>query len=247
MPIHSTDIGNAYLEAKTQEKVYIVAGHKFGPLEGHTLFINKALNGLQSSGLRWHEHLADLLREMGFHNTKAENDIWMRLESNSYKYIASYIDDLCIDAHHPEKIINHLEHVTKYKLKGTGVITHHLGCDYFRDNYNTSYYAPRQHIKKLITDYNFMFRLNPKLYWSPLEAKDHPEVDSTKELDQTGIKQYQSMISSLQWAISLSQLDISTVVMTLSSFRSSPQEGHMARIRRIYGYLHKFKNSAIPI
>ena len=185
MPIYSTDIGNAYLEAKTQEKVYIVAGHEFGPLEGHILVINKALYGLQSSGLRWHEHLADSLREMGFHNTKAKNDVWMRQESNLYKYIASYVDDLCIVAHYPEKIIDHLEHVMKYKLKGTGVIKQHLGCNYFRDDYNTLCYAPRQYIKKLITDYNVMFGQNPKLYWSPLEANDHPEVDNNKELDQT--------------------------------------------------------------
>ena len=39
----STDIGNAYLEAETKEKVYIIAGPEFGELEGHTLIIFKAL------------------------------------------------------------------------------------------------------------------------------------------------------------------------------------------------------------
>ena len=247
MPIYSTDIGNAYLEAKTQEKVYIIAGHEFGPLEGHTLVINKALYGLRSSGLRWHEHLADSLREMGFYNTKAENDIWMKRGLDSYEYIASYVDDLCIVAYHPEQIINHLEKVTKYKLKGTGPITHHLGCDYFRDTHHILCYAPKQYVEKLIRDYNDMFGQNPKQYWSPLEANDHPEIDNTKELDQYGIKQYQSMIGSLQWAVSLGRLDISTAVMTLSSFRSSPREGHMNRVKRIYGYLYKFKHSAIRI
>ena len=55
LPIYATDIGNAYLEAKTQEKIYIIAGPEFGPLEGHTLVMNKALYGLRSSGLRSHE------------------------------------------------------------------------------------------------------------------------------------------------------------------------------------------------
>ena len=57
----TTDIENAYLEAKTKEKVYIVAGPEFNELENHLLIINKALYGLQSSGLRWHEKLADTL------------------------------------------------------------------------------------------------------------------------------------------------------------------------------------------
>ena len=35
------DIGNAYLEAHTLEKVCVCAGPEFGPLEGHLLVIEK--------------------------------------------------------------------------------------------------------------------------------------------------------------------------------------------------------------
>ena len=42
----AADVSNAYLEAKTKERVYIVASPEFGPLEGHTLIIYKALYGL---------------------------------------------------------------------------------------------------------------------------------------------------------------------------------------------------------
>jgi hypothetical protein len=42
----ATDIGNAYLEAKTSEKACIIPGPEFGELEGHTLIIFKALYGL---------------------------------------------------------------------------------------------------------------------------------------------------------------------------------------------------------
>jgi hypothetical protein len=48
----ATDIGKAYLEAETSERVAIKAGTEFGELEGHTLIIFKALYGLRSSGLR---------------------------------------------------------------------------------------------------------------------------------------------------------------------------------------------------
>ena len=49
------DIGNAYLESYTQEKVYFVAGPEFGQEVGHTFIIDKALYGLHSSGLCFHE------------------------------------------------------------------------------------------------------------------------------------------------------------------------------------------------
>ena len=66
LKIWATDIGNAYLEAETTERVYIVAGPEFGEREGHTLVIFKALYGLRPSGLRWHERLDKVLQEIGF-------------------------------------------------------------------------------------------------------------------------------------------------------------------------------------
>ena len=53
MEIWATDVGNAYLEALTEEKVYIVAGPEFGDRHGHSLIVVKAIYGLKSSGLRW--------------------------------------------------------------------------------------------------------------------------------------------------------------------------------------------------
>ena len=46
----ATDIGNAYLEAVTSEKVYIRAGSEFGEPRGHLLIIYKTLYGLRLSG-----------------------------------------------------------------------------------------------------------------------------------------------------------------------------------------------------
>ena len=99
----STDIGNAYLEAQTKEKVNIIAGPEFGPKAGHLLIFNKALYGLKSSGLRWHERFADTFREMGFTPSRAENDIWMQPVGDVYEYIATYVDDLAICSKDPQE------------------------------------------------------------------------------------------------------------------------------------------------
>ena len=103
------DVGSAYLEALTQEKVYIIAGPEFGPLEGHTLIIYKALYGLRSSGLRWHERMADVLRDLGFFPSLSDGDIWMRRNGDIYKYIEVYVDDLAIAAKDPASIIDQLQ------------------------------------------------------------------------------------------------------------------------------------------
>ena len=87
----------------------LVALAGFGELEGHTLIIYKALYGLKSSGARWHEKLVDSLRAIGFFQSKADSDVWMRHEGDIYEYIAIYTDDLAIAARDPKKIIVALE------------------------------------------------------------------------------------------------------------------------------------------
>ena len=52
----------------------------------------------------------------------------------------------------------------------------------------------------MIGQFENMFGCKPREYSSPLEKGDHPEVDTSEELDAEGIKKYQTMIGSLQWA-----------------------------------------------
>ena len=80
---------------------------------------------------------------------------------------------------------------------------------------------------------------------SPLEKNDHPELDDSPLLDADGIAKYQSLIGTLQWTISLGRFDIATAVMTMSSFRAAPREGHLERLKRICGYLSKFRTAVI--
>jgi hypothetical protein len=85
--VWATDIGNAYLKSLTREKVYIIAGPEFGECKGHTLLINKALYGLKSSGLRWHERFSEVLMDMGFTPLRVEQNIWMCEKDGTYEYI----------------------------------------------------------------------------------------------------------------------------------------------------------------
>jgi Reverse transcriptase (RNA-dependent DNA polymerase) len=244
LELWGADVGNAYLEALTKEKVYIIGGPEFGDLAGHTLPIFKALYCLRSSGLCWHQRYADVLRSMGFIQSKAETDIWMRENNGLYEYIAVYVDDLLIAARDPGEIKRTLENAHKFKLKGVGPLTYDLGCDYFCDKDGTLCYGPRKYIVKILDQFENMFGCKPKEYTSPLEKGDHPEIDNTEELDEEGIKKFQTMIGCLQWAVSLGRFDIQTFTMTMSRFRAAPRIGHLNRLKRMYGYLKKFASSA---
>ena len=98
LDLWGADIGNAYLEAFTDEKLYIVAGPEFQL---------KALYGLKSSGKRWDEVIHSILRDMKFLPSKPDPCIWLRKAPNlkCYEYIAVNVNDLCIAAEYPRGII----------------------------------------------------------------------------------------------------------------------------------------------
>jgi hypothetical protein len=98
------DVGNAYLNADTKEKVYVRCGPEFGPeLEGRIAIIKKSLYGLKSSGAQWHAHFAKTLYMMGFQPTRFDNGVWIkeRIDGSGYDYISTYVDDFLITAKDP--------------------------------------------------------------------------------------------------------------------------------------------------
>lgn len=193
-----TDVGNACLEAFTKEKVHMIAGPEFGELEGHKLIINKDLCGLRTSGLRWHETARRLSHGNGGFPCKMEPDIWLRDCGDHYEHVAACVDDLLIVSKEPQKIIDLLIIKHNFKLKGTGPIEHHLGCDFSRDENEILCFAPRKCVEKMADSCYNMFGHKPKLiYMSPLEKGEHPELDTSECLDEDSVQMCQSLVGSI--------------------------------------------------
>ncbi len=69
----AADIGNAYLNAFTKEKVHTICGTEFGrQYVGCVALITRALYGLKSSGAAWHELFASNLILPGYRNQKVK-------------------------------------------------------------------------------------------------------------------------------------------------------------------------------
>ena len=117
------DVGYAYLNAATTEKLYTIAGKEFGPEdEGKTMIISRALYGLKSSGAAYRAHFATTLIEMGFKSCMADPDVWLRPAQKDngftyYEYILTYVDDCLVVSHNPTSIIDLLQNEYKYRLK----------------------------------------------------------------------------------------------------------------------------------
>jgi Reverse transcriptase (RNA-dependent DNA polymerase) len=120
LKVCAADIGNAFLYGATREKVYIMAGQEFGNLSGQPLIIDRGLYGLRSSLARFHEHLSTKLCSMGYLNSKADTDFWIKDCGTHYEYLATYIDDVLVFSHDPMSIIQELQR--DYILRRTALL-----------------------------------------------------------------------------------------------------------------------------
>ena len=157
-----------------------------------------------------------------------------------------YVDDLCTCAKELEALLKQLQMKPyEFDLKRSGALNFYLGCGFDRDEDGTLCMDPSKYIDKMEESYYeerlFGEQPNDKVL-SPLLKGDHPELDTSILLEENDIVEiYQSLIGSMQWAVSIGQWDIQTTVMTLSSFRAQPRQGHLDRAKRVYYYLKNLK------
>ena len=76
-----------------------------------------------------------------------------------------------------------------------------------------------------------------KNYGSPMETGDHPEINETDLLAPQEISQYQMLVGCAQWTVTLGRYDVQYATNTLARYGTTPREGHLKRMLRLFGYL----------
>jgi hypothetical protein len=255
------DVGNAYLNASTTEKLYTIAGKEFGPdHEGKKMIISRALYGLKSSGAAYRAHFANSLIEMGFKSCMADPDVWMRPAKKPdgfeyYEYVLTYVDDCLVISHDTKSIIEQLETEYGYKLKDVGQPTRYLGAQIgqyqFDDNTTAWYMSAQLYLQQAIAEIEQTWGPLNKLFSDrssldlPLPSGIHPELDDSPFLDDDDTQLYQSYVGVLRWAVELGRIDIAHSAGVMARFSAAPRQGHMYYVLRILAYCKKHIESKI--
>ena len=247
------DVGNAFLNGFTKEKVYIIAGQEFGPkIEGKRLIVYKSIYGLKSSGARFHEHLSSKLRLMGYQPSKADTDLWIKKVGDHYEYIARYVDDVISFSKNPLKIMKDLEQ--HYVMKGVGKPQYYLGGDvlelseeWHKEGITTAFSA-ETYIKNCLPKLAKMCDLEsfPKAK-NPFADDYHPELDESGLCGPIDASKYRSLIGSANWIITLGRFDIAYAISTLARYSVAPRTGHFQALTKVFGYLRGFPKGKIMI
>ena len=104
---------------------------------------------------------------------------------------------------------------------------------------------PKKSIEKLKKTFIRLFNTEPsKGLKTPLEKKDHPELDTSDILEGQQVNHYLTMVGHFQWLITLGRFDIQAQVISMSRFRAQAKQGHLERLKRIYAYVIRTKEYA---
>jgi hypothetical protein len=263
----AADIRNAYLQAPSSQKDFIICGPEFG-LEnvGKVALIHRALYGGKAAGRDFRNHLRKCMRFLNFASCPADPDVWMRPAqradgSEYYEYILLYIDDALVVSDNGESVLR--EELGKYfelKEESIGPPNLYLGGHarqvQLENGVKCWAFSSSQCVQAAVTNVKTWLSKqgdNPKDWkWrlpgkngTPLPSTYRPELDVTPELAPDEASYCMSLIGVLRWIVELGRIDICLEVSMMSSHMALPREGHLKGLLQIFAYLGEHHNSEL--
>ena len=195
--ITAGDIRNAYLQAPSSQRDYIVFGPEFG-LEnvGKKALTRRALYGGKTAGRDFWNHLRSCMHHLGFESCKEDPDVWMRAAKNKdgteyWEYDLLYTYDVLVVSERGEQFFkNEIGKYFELKEESIGPPKNYLCGKMSRvvlDNGLTAWYfslsqyvqTSVKNVKESLTkqDAKFPARANTLLF-----SNYCPDIDVTGEL-----------------------------------------------------------------
>jgi hypothetical protein len=256
--VMAADIRNAYLQAPSSEKHYIICGLEFGiENKGKRAVIKRALYGGKVSGRDFRNLLRSCMKHIGFDSCLADPDVWMRKAKKAdgslyWEYVLLYVDDaLCISENAEHVLRQEIGAYFDLKEESVGPPDIYLGGSMSKIQLNDGTiawsFSSSKYVKAAVANVETHLREEgrklPMRASTPLSSNYRPELDISEELKGSELAYYQSLIGVLRWAVELGRVDICLEVSMMSTYLAMPREGHLEEVFHIFSYLKRHHNS----
>jgi hypothetical protein len=258
LPVIGGDIKNAYLQAPSSEKHFIVCGPEFGVENiGRVALIRRALYGGKVAGRDFWHHLRECMARLGFKSSRADPDVWFRLSTQStgesyYEYVLLYVDDVLVISERAEAVLrNEIGKDWVLKPESIGPPSQYLGGKLrevtLSNGMKAWAFGSHQYVHAAVQNVHaHLEKKGMKLPYSapnPLSTDHRPEIDVTPELGEADASYYQHLIGILRWIVELGRVDINVEVSMMSSHLAMPREGHLKELYHMFAYLKAHSNA----
>jgi hypothetical protein len=239
LPLVGADIRNAYLQAPTSEKHFIICGPEFGIENiGCVALIRRALYGGKTAGSDFWHHLCHCMSQLGFTSSRAGPDVWFCQSKRStgeeyYEYVLLYVDDvLCISERAEQVLCQEIGQNFILKKESTGKPTQYLGGKLrevtLENGVSAWAFGSTQYVQAAVRNVEeYLQKKGEKLVAkapTPLSNGYRPEIDLSSELEAQDLAYYHSLIGVLHWIVEIGRVDICIEVSMMSSHLALPKK-----------------------
>ena len=234
---HQMDVKSAYLNGDLEEEIYMEQPEGF-IVEGKEDWVcrlDKSLYGLKQAGRTWHHKIDMALKRQGFTSLHADQCIYVRRTTSDLIIIALYVDDLLLASDQlPLLKTFKTQLASEFEMEDLGEVSYVLGLEIKRDRAaRTLTISQSAYVRTLLTRHG-MADCKPRN--TPMETNAR-FTSSTGQAAPTTIKEYQTIIGGLMFAMICTRPDIAYAVTTLSQFTSNPDSTHIQAVKRVLHYL----------
>lgn len=239
MYIHQLDVCSAYLNSDLNEQVYVEQPFGFQDDKRNFVWLlRKAIYGLRSSARKWYETITEILVNLKFKRTLADECVFVRKKSNNLSIIAIYVDDIVICSSSFDDLNQiKIDLDNKIQITDKGEINQFL-------NLNIIY--SKEEGKLSIDSSSYIEQTLIELEMNDSHPKNTPMVVGadiySKESELLEDKSY--FMSGLGRIIYLSSIrpDIQQAVGKLCRFMSNPRIIHLNMLKHLLRYLKATKD-----
>ena len=262
LDVCAADIQNAYLQAPSSQKHYVICGPEFGlENQGERTLIIRALYGGKTAGKDFRDHLRSCMdKQLGYKSCLADPDVWLRPAQKAdgteiYEYVLLYTDDCLVVSERAEHILRNEigKHFTLKPEESIGPPDIYLGGQMRKVKLSSGKYVwafgsskyVKASVDNVVQHLKKSGKTLPKRAKTPMSSNYRPELDTSHVCDPDEASDFQSFIGILRWMVELGRIDICCEVSMLSSHLAMPHQGHLEQVYHIFAYLQKHHNAEL--
>ena len=237
--LHHMDVKSAYLNGDLDEEIYMEQpeGAAIPGKQDYVCRLRKSLYGLKQAGRTWHHKINRALQQRGFIPLESDHCVYVRKQNTSIIIIALYVDDLLLAASELKELRSFKQDLTReFEMEDLGEATFILGIEILRDRKRRAITITQTaYINTLLERHG---HADAYCTATPMESDaHHVKAPTTYQANTSTIREYQSIIGGIMFAMLCTRPDIAFAVATLSKFAQNPSPAHMAGVRRVLRYL----------
>ena len=242
LEIHQMDVRTAFLNGDLEQDIYMKQPEGFVASGKESLVckLRKSLYGLRQASRAWYDKIHHALVDMGFQVLSADTCVYQLRKDSLYVLVALYVDDLLLLANSLDGLSALKKDLsTRFSMTDLGEAHYILGIQIDRDRAaRTLSISQREYVHKVLQRFGM---LDSKPAATPLPTSvqltkaDSPLPNMVP--DAAFIRQYQSAVGALMYAMLGTRPDLAFAVASLSQFSSNPGQPHWDAIKHVLRHL----------